>query len=44
MGLAVKMHDKIDVTIQLYNFGDIGRNKVRDITCYEALKTITANL
>ena len=28
----------------LYNFGDIGRNKVRDITCYEALKSLKTAL
>ena len=41
MGLAVKTGDKIDVTIKLHRFGEIGRNKVRDITCYEALKALT---
>lgn len=28
----------------LFNFGDIGRNKVRDVTCYEALKSLKAAL
>ncbi|CAM3773546.1 CinA family protein [Litorimonas haliclonae] len=28
----------------LFNFGDIGRNKVRDVTCYEALKALKAAL
>jgi len=41
MGLAVKTGGKVDVTAKRYSFGDIGRNKVRDVTCYEALKTIT---
>lgn len=44
MGLAIKIDDKIDVTAKRYNFGDIGRNKVRDVTCYEALKALTAKL
>lgn len=42
MGLAVKTDDKIKVTATLHNFGDIGRNKVRDVTCYEALKALNA--
>lgn len=42
MGVAVKVEDKIEVTTKLHRFGDIGRNKVRDITCYEALKALTA--
>lgn len=29
---------------QLFNFGDSGRNKVRDITCYEALKALKSAL
>lgn len=28
----------------LFNFGDIGRNKVRDVTCFEALKAFKAAL
>jgi len=28
----------------LFNFGDIGRNKVRDVTCFEALTTLKAAL
>lgn len=28
----------------LHNFGDIGRNKVRDVTCYEALKALKVAL
>jgi len=42
MGLAVKVDDKIEVTATLHSFGDIGRNKVRDVTCYEALKALNA--
>jgi len=42
MGLAVKTDDKVDVTAKLHSFGDIGRNKVRDVTCYEALKALSA--
>jgi len=44
IGLAHKADNKIQATARRYNFGDIGRNKVRDITCYEALKTLTAKL
>jgi len=40
MGVATK--DGINA--KLYEFGDIGRNKVRDMTCYEALKALTAAL
>ena len=36
MGLATKER----VTAKLFEFGDIGRNKVRDYTCYEALKML----
>lgn len=42
MGLAVKIDAEIDVTTTLHRFGDIGRNKVRDVTCFEALKALTA--
>ena len=42
MGLAVKRDDKVEVTAKLFEFGDIGRNKVRDVTCYEALKALCA--
>ncbi|RKQ71070.1 nicotinamide-nucleotide amidase [Litorimonas taeanensis] len=28
----------------LHNFGDVGRNKVRDLTCYEALKALKSHL
>jgi len=44
MGLAIKTDDKITVKAKLYNFGDIGRNRVRDLTCYEALKIVSALL
>lgn len=40
MGLAVKTDDNITIKTTLYSFGDIGRNKVRDVTCYEALKAL----
>ena len=40
MGLAVRIDGKIEVTTKLHRFGDIGRNKVRDVTCYEALKAL----
>ena len=32
------------VQAERFDFGDIGRNKVRDITCFEALKRFTASL
>ena len=35
---------KDGVSAALHNFGDIGRNKVRDETCYAALKMLTGNL
>jgi len=41
IGIAVKTNDKIAVATQLHNFGDIGRNKVRDVSCYQALKVLT---
>ena len=40
MGLATQN----GVTTKLFQFGDIGRNKVRDVTCYEALKALVAGL
>jgi len=40
MGLAVEMDGKVEITTKLHRFGDIGRNKVRDVTCYEALKAL----
>ncbi len=33
---------KVIAKAALHNFGDIGRNKVRDVTCYEALKALKA--
>ena len=44
MGVAVKRDDKVEVTAKLHSFGDIGRNKVRDVTCYEALRALSAAL
>lgn len=44
IGLACKVGNKLEATARRYNFGDIGRNKVRDITCYEALKTLIEKL
>ena len=40
MGLAMQG----DTSTKLFQFGDIGRNKVRDVTCYETLKALTAAL
>ena len=40
MGIATKD----GVQAERFDFGDIGRNKVRDITCFEALKRFTASL
>jgi PncC family amidohydrolase len=40
MGLATRGN----VTTTLFEFGDIGRNKVRDVTCLEALKALIAEL
>lgn len=44
MGLAIKVGDTVEVTAKRHSFGDIGRNKVRDVTCYEALKALTGKL
>ena len=44
IGLAIKNAEKVDVSAIRHNFGDIGRNKVRDVTCYEALKALTESL
>ena len=44
IGLACKVGNNLEATARRYNFGDIGRNKVRDITCHEALKTLTEKL
>ena len=40
IGLAVKIGGNIEATASLHSFGDIGRNKVRDVTCYEALRVL----
>ncbi len=40
MGLATPH----GTTTQCHQFGDIGRNKVRDVTCFEALKAICNTL
>lgn len=37
IGLAKKGKD---TTATLHNFGDMGRNKVRDVTCFETLKAL----
>jgi len=42
MGLAVKVDGNIEVETKLHSFGNIGRNKVRDVTCYEALRAFRA--
>lgn len=44
IGLAIRKDGNLDVKAKRHNFGDIGRNKIRDITCYEALRTITSSL
>jgi len=44
MGLAKRGSDGISVSVKLHQFGDIGRNKVRDVTCYEALKALSEAL
>lgn len=44
MGLAIRGEDQITVKTKLHRFGDIGRNKVRDYTCMEALKALNAAL
>lgn len=44
MGLAIRAAGKVDVTTKLHHFGDIGRNKVRDYACMEALKALNAAL
>ncbi len=40
MGLAVQHQNEVITKSHLYNFGTIGRNKVRDLTVYSALKTL----
>ena len=42
VGLAVKRDGQVEVTAKMFEFGDIGRNMVRDVTCYEALKALCA--
>jgi len=42
IGIARREDGKVVATATLHNFGDIGRNKVRDVTCYEALKALKA--
>jgi len=37
IGLAVREGTSAKADTTLHSFGDIGRNKVRDVTCYEAL-------
>jgi len=37
MGLAWHEDSHVKTSAHLYNFGNIGRNKVRDMTCYKAL-------
>jgi hypothetical protein len=44
MGVAVKVDGKVDVKAKLHSLGDIGRNKVRDVTCYEALRALSAKI
>ncbi|MGB0906299.1 MAG: CinA family protein [Maricaulaceae bacterium] len=44
MGLSQRRADGIETRTKCFNFGDIGRNKVRDATCYEALKALNAAL
>jgi PncC family amidohydrolase len=44
IGIAWLEEDNIEATAKLHRFGDIGRNKVRDITCYEALKVLVETL
>lgn len=44
MGLALKRSDDVVITATRHDFGDIGRNKVRDMTCFEALKTFNVAL
>jgi len=37
IGVARREAGKVTASAELHNFGDIGRNKVRDAACYEAL-------
>lgn len=40
MGIAKRANQNVTSNAYLYNFGAIGRNKVRDVTCYAALKRL----
>lgn len=40
MGIAKRVDQDVITDAFLFNFGDMGRNKVRDFTCYEALKAL----
>lgn len=40
MGLAQRSEGAVTTSTTLFSFGDIGRNKVRDATCFEALKAL----
>lgn len=40
IGLATRE----EVTATRHNFGDTGRNKVRDVTCFEALKALKKSI
>ncbi|WP_017930536.1 CinA family protein [Robiginitomaculum antarcticum] len=44
IGIAKHVGDDVSATAHLYEFGDIGRNKVRDLTCLAALKTLNEAL
>lgn len=44
MGIAKRDGNQIFTESRLYEFGDIGRNKVRDISVFEALKLLDAYL
>ncbi len=44
IGIAWREGDNIEATAELHRFGDIGRNKVRDRACYEALKALNKSL
>ncbi len=44
IGIAMRKDGDIEATAKLNRFGDIGRNKVRDVTCYEALKVLVETL
>jgi len=44
MGLAANINQNLSIETQGFNFGDIGRNKVRDATVFEALKKLELHL